>query len=392
MSEINNDGAAIISFDTLLSEDIGGDTSKKEVVEKELEDALKGKTEDVFNFGEDVGKPILEKEVDQEEPVTTPTVEVVDTKAEEAKEEAKGEGVNKTSEIYHQALKSMFGEDLTHIIQEDAEGNDQEVLISDVVLDKTMFEAIVSSKMETVKEEYTKDKISIQGVSDITKDLIEIDKKGGNITELLRVKRDITDPLDQLDITTKEGQRLAIYLRKKAKGQEDDEISRLINAYESEGILEEKGLAAESELRAAVSKQIEDAKINAQNENKRKKDLLKSYKQEVKKGLSQFEMNDAMKNKVTLLATKTDDKGQFEIDKAYDEARSNPISAARLALFLLDEDEYIKQVSNKAVQSTKLESAKRIRVITKKSDSAPTFADKIKGDPNGITRFDDIGK
>lgn len=390
------EGAKVISFESFLSDDIGEKADPKEEIKKEINEALNnsGKT-DPFNFGDnedEIGKPILREEENQEEEeeeVSSADKKNVETKTEEAHEDASGKSETDTSKIYHDALKSMFGDSISHIIQQDEEGNDVEVALEEVVLDKELFEAIVESKMADLKSDLSKDKISVEGVSDLTKDLIEIDKNGGNITELLQVKRDYSDPLDQLDITTVEGQRLAIYLRKKSKGAEDEEIEALIRTWEADGILEEKAIAAESELRAAIQQQVEMTKRNAEEKVKRQKEIMRSYKKDIRESLDEFQLNDAVKNKVTLLATKTDERGRFEIDKAYDEARSNPKTAARLALFLLDEDEYIKQVTTEAVQKTKLNTAKKIRVVAKKSDDAPTLLDKNdRGD--GITRFEDI--
>lgn len=394
------EGAKIVSFSSFLDDEIGK-PDPKEQIKEEIKDAVSGnKNDDIFGFGsteEEIGKPILreeenEPENNEEENLTEKSeekTEKVETIVEEANKDVSGKNQVDTSKIYYDALKSMFGDTISHIIQQDDEGNDVEVALEEVVLDKELFEAIVESKMASLKEDLSKDKISVAGVSDLTKDLIEIDKNGGNITDLLKVKRDFSDPLDQLDITTPEGQRLAIYLRKKSKGAPDEEIEALIRTWEADGVLEEKAVAAESELRAAIQHQVELTKKQAEDQAKHRKEVMKNYKKDIKENLNSFQLNDAVKNKIVLLATKTDEEGRFEIDKAYDQARSNPESAARLALFLLDENEYIKQVTNSAVQKTKLDTASKIRVVARKSDVAPTLLDKNdRGD--GITRFEDI--
>jgi 5'-3' exonuclease len=80
-----------------------------------------------------------------------------------------------------------------------------------------------------------------------------------------------------------------------------------------------------------------------------------------------------------VLATKEDDHGRFEIDRIYYSHREDPRKAARLALFLLDEQEYINQVTREAVRSTKLNTAKKLKIVTgsSKSNSGPVIKDNV---------------
>jgi hypothetical protein len=258
----------------------------------------------------------------------------------------------------------MFGDSIDTLIQEDEEGNEIEVALDEVEIDEDTFKEIVKSKLEEIKEEAAKDKISVKGISDFTRDLIEIDRNGGDINELIKVKESFSDPLDELDLTTEEGQIKAIYLRMMAGGQDEDTIRRLIKSYKADGELEEIALRAEQELRSAMQQQVERAKQAAIENAERRKTLLKSYKKDIKENLSDFELNENIKNKIVQLATKEDDNGRFEIDTIYYAHREDPKKAARLALFLLDEQEYINQVTNEAVKNTKLNTAKKLKIVT----------------------------
>lgn len=366
-----NEKAEIISLESLMADEIGGtpEPTKEEKVTQELNDAVVGKVPDEDLLG-------LKEQQEESDRLEAAEVARVRQEISEANQSTAGKSTSDTSTIYRDTLTSMFGDSISHIVQENEEGEEVEVAIADIEIDKELFDQIVSSKLEAIKEEASKDKISTKGISNLTKDLIEIDRNGGDITNLLRAKADYTDPLDDLDITTVEGQRVAIYLRKKASGSDDDTIDRLIKSYESEGKLEEYGIIAESELRSALQKQVEDAKVKALKTAEYNQELMKSYKKEIRSGLDSFEMNDLLKNKIVTLATKIDDRGHFEIDNAFYSMKEDPKRAARLALFLLDEEEFIKQVTNKVVQETKLTTAKTLRVISKKGDGAPTLQDK----------------
>ncbi len=272
---------------------------------------------------------------------------------------------NTTSEQFRTSLKNLFS--IEKIVQE-VNGEEVEVSIDEVDIDQETFEMIAKQALENQKEELNKDKISVKGVSDFTKSLIEIDKNGGNVSQLLKVKEAISDPLDQLDLTQRQDQIDAIYLRKKAQGQADDEINILIKGYEAEGLLEEKAIQAESELREAVNKQVELAKEQAENAAKEREERMKSYKKDLKQVLgTKFQLNDTSLTKIVDLSTKKGKNGRFEIDNAFTQAMSDPEVASDLVLLLFDRDEYIKQVTNKKVIESKLETAKTIKIIRSNS-------------------------
>jgi hypothetical protein len=384
---MSNESAKIVSLADLMSDNIGDNQAQaeKEVSSKELVSALNNEEPD-FNFfnlsDAKRAQNTSEEEEDENDDsdnsasTNTPIVKSLEAKKIEEKDL---NFVSSNSEIYKKTLKSMFGDSISSLIQEDEEGNEIEISLDELNLDEELFNQILQSKMDEVKEEAAKDKISVAGVSDFTRDLIEIDRNGGDIAELIKVKEAYSDPLDRLDLSTEQGQVQAIYLRMLAGGQDEDTIRRLINSYKSEGVLEDVASKAEKELRAAMQQQVEHAKQVATDNAEKRKTLLKSYKKDMKENLSDFELNETIKNKIVTLATKEDDHGRFEIDRIYYAHREDPRKAARLALFLLDEQEYINQVTRAAVRDTKLNTAKKLKIVTgsAKSTSGPVIKDNV---------------
>lgn len=112
--------------------------------------------------------------------------------------------------------------------------------------------------------------------------------------------------------------------------------------------------------------------------------MLKNYKKDLRNNLDQFKLNDSVKNKIVTIATKEDDYGRFELDRLYYSFREDPSKAARLALFLLDEEEFVKQVTNDAVQNTKLNSAKKLKVVlgSSKSTAGPQLKSNTSKEDN----------
>jgi hypothetical protein len=397
--------AQIVSLSELMSDDIGG--AKKEFEknesDKDLAKAVEGKPETYDFFNLDSAKQEAEEDKKKEEEEKGES-EKVDTEVE-VKEATLEETLNGTADsiikdtseslVYKRTLKSMFGDSITHLIQEDEEGNEVETPIEDIVINEQLFQQIVQSKMDNIKEEASKDKISVKGVSEFAKKLVEIDRNGGDISELIKVKETYADPLDSIDVTTEEGQVQAIYLRMLAGGQDEDTIRRLIESYKREGSLEEIANKASQELRDAIDQQIENARIESENQRNQRKDLIKQYKKEIRNNLESFQLNDNIKNKIVTLATKEDENGRFEMDRLYYQLRENPEKAARLALFLLDEDEYVKQVTNSTVQKKKLESASKLKIVSgsKSSNAGPQLkSNSQRSSEDNILPLDRLGQ
>jgi len=382
---MSKQGAQIINMSELLSDEIGVEDKKqaaKEESKQNLKDTLEGKKE-TFSFGFE--KRAEENEDEDFEETADSTDEDEEENEEPIVPEVKTKDHSGESDIYRNILKDMYGDSITHLIQENEEGEEVEVAIEDIEINKELYLQIVNSKTEEIKEEASKGKISAEGISDFARDLIEIDRNGGNISKLLHAKETITDPLDNLDITTIEGQKEAIFIRMKAGGQSDDSIDRLIRSYETEGILEDVAIKAEEELRAAVKYQIDRSKEEAERIKVERVEAIKSYRKELKNHLSEFELKDSIKNKIVLSATKQDEEGRFEMDNLYREFREDPKKSARLALFLLDEQEYIDQVTNKATQETKLTTASKLRISAKKgADVGPDFKEKKSSGNDGV--------
>lgn len=266
------------------------------------------------------------------------------------------------SKMYKDTIKSLWGDEVGSIIQE-VDGEEKEIPLEDIELDEETFLNIFNSKLEEVKEAATRNKISAEGISEFTKNLIEIDRNGGNVRDLLEVKQKYSDPLEGLDLENPEDQKEVIFLRAKAAGQDDADINRLIRSYEAEGVLEEKSIEANNTLRAAIDAKVQQELKKAEDGKIAADAAFKEYKKDLKENLNQFELKDTIKTKLVDMATKKNKNNQYDIDAAYNERRMDPVKAARMALFLLDEEEFIKQVTKEAVQSKQLDTAKKLKII-----------------------------
>lgn len=285
------------------------------------------------------------------------------------------------------SLKLILGEDITTIIRQGEDGEDVEVPIEELELTPDVLAEIISAKHQMDLEEIKSNSISTKGVSELGKALIEIEKSGGNITELLRVKKAISDPIENLDLDTVSGQKEALKIRLQASNTKEEDIDLLISAYESKGILEEKANSAANELKEYFKDLVKEQQEAIAKANETRDQLLKDYTKELKTSLnSTFELKPPIQDKIIKYSTKKNDDGSYEIDAIYNQWRNDPKKTALLSLFLLDNEEYNNQVSSKKRQADKLDSAGKLSVIRLKK---PTVnKDKQNTDRNSPSLID----
>lgn len=343
------------------------DEKPKSSTKEELEDELKNGVTPKPKGGEDKDEeletpPSKEGEAREdeeendlpEEAGKTPSIE---NKGKEAE----------MSKVYLGILEGVFGDDFKDVVL-DVEG--QDVSLKDADLDLTTVKELISTRMQEIKEAESRDKISLEKVSDFTKALIEIEKNNGDISKILQAKKDFGDPLKKIDLNTPEGLKEVIKLRLKAEGQTEDRIKRIIRSYEVDEVLEEEGHKAYEELEVAIDNQIQKGVEESKKEVEKQRELMKQFRKDIKDELSIFQLKDTVKSKIVDLATKEDAEGGFVLDNIFQEWRSNPKKAARLTLFLLDEEEFIKQVTTGEVTRVKLDAAKKRYTVKSESGGA----------------------
>jgi len=307
--------------------------------------------------------------------------------AAEAKRVAADE-VEEESDIsknFKKSLDSMFDGEVESIVDTDEEGNEVTVLLADIEMTQEVYEDIVRSKIASTKAEAKADTVSTVGISDFTKDLIEIDRQGGNYQELLDSKETYLDVLDKVDLQNVEDQKKVVTLRLRAEGSKnEEEIDMIVRGYEAAGKLEDKAESSDKEIRSAVAKQVETAKADAVVAKKERKANEKAYKKVLRDKLDTFDLSKQVKDKVATLATKTGDNGRYELDDKFYAMKNNPEMAHKLALFILDPDEYGKQVGAATKKNTQLNTARKLKIIRKVGGRNSDLKAGSKGEKDSI--------
>ena len=375
----------------------------------ELDDIFSiGPVDDVYNREEDIlpingnepakkdEKPVEEGSQIKEEPVVDPTPDPKeDKKGEENVVDVKHDPVETPVVNYRKVLDALSSRgiipDLKDVVFSGENG--EEITINDLDFSKEdSLCDILSTVLESQKEDIVKDKIDVTSVSDITKKLIQADKAGANIVDILKQYDTNVAPIEKLDIENKADQikivRHYVDLLGLPKDEADEFFKGIIN--KGEEYVEAKAIKYKAELDKRMDDIIQQRTKEAAEKKAKDAEDFRRYKKDLKSSIqAKYQLNDTMVSKALDFALKPSESNPG-ITKAFNRVREmmmNPEEAPDLIMFLMNPGEFIKQKSNQAVVDEKKKIYKLISHTNKDKRVAPV---DDKGDQVQGVKFDEI--
>lgn len=375
----------------------------------ELDDIFSiGSVDDVYNREEDIlpingnepakkdEKPVEEGSQIKEEPVVDPTPDPKeDKKGEENVVDVKQDPVETPVVNYRKVLDALSSRgiipDLKDVVFSGENG--EEITINDLDFSKEdLLCDILSTVLESQKEDIVKDKIDVTSVSDITKKLIQADKAGANIVDILKQYDTNVAPIEKLDIENKADQikivRHYVDLLGLPKDEADEFFKGIIN--KGEEYVEAKAIKYKAELDKRMDDIIQQRTKEAAEKKAKDAEDFRRYKKDLKSSIqAKYQLNDTMVSKALDFALKPSESNPG-ITKAFNRVREmmmNPEEAPDLIMFLMNPGEFIKQKSNQAVVDEKKKIYKLISHTNKDKRVAPV---DDKGDQVQGVKFDEI--
>lgn len=375
----------------------------------ELDDIFSiGPVDDVYNREEDIlpingnepakkdEKPVEEGSQIKEEPVVDPTPDPKeDKKGEENVVDVKQDPVETPVVNYRKVLDALSSRgiipDLKDVVFSGENG--EEITINDLDFSKEdSLCDILSTVLESQKEDIVKDKIDVTSVSDITKKLIQADKAGANIVDILKQYDTNVAPIEKLDIENKADQikivRYYVDLLGLPKDEADEFFKGIIN--KGEEYVEAKAIKYKAELDKRMDDIIQQRTKEAAEKKAKDAEDFRRYKKDLKSSIqAKYQLNDTMVSKALDFALKPSESNPG-ITKAFNRVREmmmNPEEAPDLIMFLMNPGEFIKQKSNQAVVDEKKKIYKLISHTNKDKRVAPV---DDKGDQVQGVKFDEI--
>lgn len=375
----------------------------------ELDDIFSiGPVDDVYNREEDIlpingnepakkdEKPVEEGSQIKEEPVVDPTPDPKeDKKGEENVVDVNQDQVETPVVNYRKVLDALSSRgiipDLKDVVFSGENG--EEITINDLDFSKEdSLCDILSTVLESQKEDIVKDKIDVTSVSDITKKLIQADKAGANIVDILKQYDTNVAPIEKLDIENKADQikivRHYVDLLGLPKDEADEFFKGIIN--KGEEYVEAKAIKYKAELDKRMDDIIQQRTKEAAEKKAKDAEDFRRYKKDLKSSIqAKYQLNDTMVSKALDFALKPSESNPG-ITKAFNRVREmmmNPGEAPDLIMFLMNPGEFIKQKSNQAVVDEKKKIYKLISHTNKDKRVAPV---DDKGDQVQGVKFDEI--
>lgn len=375
----------------------------------ELDDIFSiGPIDDVYNREEDIlpingnepakkdEKPVEEGSQIKEELVVDPTPDPKeDKKGEENVVDVNQDQVETPVVNYRKVLDALSSRgiipDLKDVVFSGENG--EEITINDLDFSKEdSLCDILSTVLESQKEGIVKDKIDVTSVSDITKKLIQADKAGANIVDILKQYDTNVAPIEKLDIENKADQikivRHYVDLLGLPKDEADEFFKGIIN--KGEEYVEAKAIKYKAELDKRMDDIIQQRTKEAAEKKAKDAEDFRRYKKDLKSSIqAKYQLNDTMVSKALDFALKPSESNPG-ITKAFNRVREmmmNPEEAPDLIMFLMNPGEFIKQKSNQAVVDEKKKIYKLISHTNKDKRVAPV---DDKGDQVQGVKFDEI--
>lgn len=375
----------------------------------ELDDIFSiGPVDDVYNREEDIlpingnepakkdEKPVEEGSQIKEELVVDPTPDPKeDKKGEENVVDVNQDQVETPVINYRKVLDALSSRgiipDLKDVVFSGENG--EEITINDLDFSKEdSLCDILSTVLESQKEDIVKDKIDVTSVSDITKKLIQADKAGANIVDILKQYDTNVAPIEKLDIENKADQikivRHYVDLLGLPKDEADEFFKGIIN--KGEEYVEAKAIKYKAELDKRMDDIIQQRTKEAAEKKAKDAEDFRRYKKDLKSSIqAKYQLNDTMVSKALDFALKPSESNPG-ITKAFNRVREmmmNPEEAPDLIMFLMNPGEFVKQKSNQAVVDEKKKIYKLISHTNKDKRVAPV---DDKGDQVQGVKFDEI--
>jgi hypothetical protein len=375
----------------------------------ELDDIFSlGPVDDVYNREEDIlpingnepdnkdEKPIEEGSHIKEDPVVDPTPDPkVDEKGGDGVVDSNKNMVDVPVANYRKVLDTLSSRgiipDLKDVVFSGENG--EELTINDLDFSKEdSLCDILSTIFESQKEDIIKDKIDVTSVSDITKKLIQADKAGANIVDILKQYDTNVAPIEKLDIENKADQikivRHYVDLLGLPKDEADEFFKGIIN--KGEEYVEAKAIKYKAELDKRMDDIIQQRTKEAADKKAKDAEDFRRYKKDLKSSIqAKYQLNDTMVSKALDFALKSSESNPG-ITKAFQRVKEmmmNPEEAPDLIMFLMNPGEFIKQKSNQAVVDEKKKIYKLISHTNKDKRVAPV---DDKGDQVQGVKFDEI--
>ena len=316
-------------------------------------------------------QPKEELEIDlslsnEEEEEETPKEEKSKEEEPKAEETPKEEEIVFSEETnYDVLIKELvdLGEWDSDFVITDDEGND--VSITDLKgTDKETFQAIKDAIKETKDKEFKSKYVSVDGLTETQKSLINIIKSGDleKAEELFKNPAQLQEPFQGYDSSNDTHNINVLAYHYKQQGFSDKKIQSLIKVAQEDLTLDTEAQAVVEQYRDGYKNHLSSIEKEAEEAKKQEEERIKSYRKDLMLNLKE-DVSETMARKFVDVATKYDKDGNLEIDTIYDEWMSDPKKAKELIYFMLDKESYLNKAKSAVKTEVQKDFLKKVNIV-----------------------------
>jgi len=236
-------------------------------------------------------------------------------------------------------------------------------------------------KNEDIKEKY----ISIDGIAEEKKLILEIVKNGGNLAELFQNEQQLEKPFDESkgwDLENEKHQESIAYQHYLSQGNTPNRAKLLVEEDKKEFVLDSVAKQIVDFHQKAYSDNLNEINKKLIEDKAAEKENLKVYRSELTKKYKEDKVPEHDIKKLVDAATKEDQNGEFAVDTIYETKMKDPIEASELIFFLTNKEQYLQQKMLETKVKTNLSTMRTINRAPK--DAAQKVAPKEEKQESGF--------
>ena len=235
-------------------------------------------------------------------------------------------------------LDKGYWEDVDIEIEDPETGEKKSVSISDVEMTPELFEQIEESQKELKEADLKSKYVSVEGLDETTKKMIELKKAGGDLRELIQLEAQYVHPLKGLDLDDEGHQEYLVRQKLVSQGLDNDVIDYKVHKLKTDLTLDTEAKKIYDEVDTNFQDVVEQKKQEQLAQIEAAKEDQKQFTKTIKdtyKGLNIT--NENLLKGLVEKATKVDEYGLTDADKLYFESKKNPELFAKVNFLLNDE-------------------------------------------------------
>jgi len=261
-------------------------------------------------------------------------------------------------------------------IEIEVDGEKKSVPILELEMDADLFEQIDESQKAQQKDEIASKYIDVEGIDETTKKLIEIKKKGGDISELLQTEVEFINPIKNLDLEDEAVQEYLVRQKLLHQGLKEKYVDSEIQEMKENLTLDSNAKEIAEEINKNYQTVV-DKKLQEREEALAKQqEEQKAFKKEMSLAFKDLNLKESAYKNIVENTAKFDQYGLTNVDKAFFELKKDPKKFAKIAFHILDEEAFNEFIGVSIKNNVVKDTTKKILTITPRAKSTEVNKEK----------------